>query len=214
MEVILALDTSTGSSAAVVDPGGAVRAERTVRDSRRHAEAVGEIIRAVLADSGIRAAHVTGVAVGTGPGPFTGLRVGIAAGRVFALGAGARLLPVVSHDALALERYERAGRSAPAGGALSLTTDARRRERYRSAYAGLDAAGLPIRSSGPELVAAPLGEEGGRWDAEWVSAAFVGRWAARALAAGRDFPAAEALYLRSPDVTMSAANTGARRVGA
>lgn len=206
--MLLALDTSAGSSAAIVDPGGAVRAERTLRDSRRHAEAIGELLRDVLAEAGIRAAHVTGVAVGIGPGPFTGLRVGIAAGRVFALGAGTRLLPVVSHDALALEwaeRYE---------GPLILTTDARRRERYRSAYAGLDAEGLPIRSSGPELVpAAELSEDEERWDAEWVSAAFVGRWAALALAAGRDLPAADALYLRSPDVTMSAANASARPVG-
>jgi tRNA threonylcarbamoyl adenosine modification protein YeaZ len=202
--VLLALDTSAGSSAAVVDPGGAVRAERSVQDSRRHAEVIGELIEGVLADAGIRAVHVAGVAVGTGPGPFTGLRVGIAAGRVFALGAGARLLPVVSHDALALERD---------GGPLILTTDARRRERYRSAYAGLDADGLPIRGSGPEIVtAADLPEGEARWDAEWVSAAFVGRWAARALAVGRAFPEADALYLRSPDVTVSAANAGARPV--
>ena len=206
--MLLALDTSAGSSAAIVDPGGAVRAERTLRDSRRHAEAIGDLLRDVLADAGIRPAHVTGVAVGVGPGPFTGLRVGIAAGRVFALGAGARLLPVVSHDALALEWHERHD------GPLALTTDARRKERYRSEYAGLDGDGLPIRSSGPTLVpVAELPEGEDRWDAEWVSAAFVGRWAARTLAAGRELPAADALYLRSPDVTMSAANAGARPVG-
>ncbi len=206
--MLLAIDTSAGSSAAIVDPGGAVRAERTLRDSRRHAEAIGDLLRDVLTDAGLRASHITGVAIGVGPGPFTGLRVGIAAGRVFALGAGARLLPVVSHDALALEWHERHD------GPLSLTTDARRKERYRSEYAGLDADGLPIRSSGPALVPlADLADGTARWDAEWVSAAFVGRWAARALAAGRDLPAADALYLRSPDVTVSAANSGARPVG-
>jgi hypothetical protein len=62
------------------------------------------------------------------------------------------------------------------------------------------------------VTAAELPEGEDRWDAEWVSAAFVGRWAARALAAGRELPAADALYLRSPDVTMSAANAGARPV--
>ncbi|GMA28178.1 tRNA (adenosine(37)-N6)-threonylcarbamoyltransferase complex dimerization subunit type 1 TsaB [Arenivirga flava] len=206
--MLLALDTSAGSSAAIVDPGGAVRAERTLRDSRRHAEAIGDLLREVLTDAGLRPSHITGVAIGVGPGPFTGLRVGIAAGRVFALGAGARLLPVVSHDALALEWHERHD------GPLTVTTDARRRERYRSEYAGLDADGLPIRSSGPVLVPlAELADDDARWDAEWVSAAFVGRWAARALAAGRDLPAADALYLRSPDVTVSAANSGARPVG-
>lgn len=206
--MLLAIDTSAGSSAAIVDPGGAVRAERTLRDSRRHAEAIGDLLRDVLTDAGLRPSHITGVAIGVGPGPFTGLRVGIAAGRAFALGTGARLLPVVSHDALALEWHERHD------GPLSLTTDARRKERYRSEYAGLDADGLPIRSSGPVLVPlAELADDAARWDAEWVSAAFIGRWAARALAAGRDLPAADALYLRSPDVTMSAANSGARPVG-
>ena len=61
------------------------------------------------AGRGIRCAGrgqaLTHVAAGMGPGPFTGLRVGIAAARAFALGRGIPVVPVVSHDAVALEVF-------------------------------------------------------------------------------------------------------------
>ena len=81
-----------------------------------------------------------------GPGPFTGLRVGIAAAKAFAFGAGRPLIPVVSHDAVAFERY-----SAGHTGALLVVTDARRRELYWTAYSGVDANGLPCGSRAPGL---------------------------------------------------------------
>ena len=98
--MLLAIDTSTGTSVAVVDRDG-VRAVRTSADTRGHAEVVGSFIAEVLAEAGVTPPELEAVAVGMGPGPFTGLRVGIAAARTFALGIARPVLAVVSHDAVA-----------------------------------------------------------------------------------------------------------------
>jgi len=201
--VLLAIDTSAGTSVAVVDRDRGVLAEHSMEDTRRHAEVIGELIERALADSGVRPGELSGVAVGMGPGPFTGLRVGIAAARAFAFGAGKPVVPVVSHDAVAY------GRTEP----VTVVTDARRREVYWSAYGAPDETGLPRREEGPSL-AAPADVPGDRerLDAHWVSAASLGMLAEALYAAGRPFAPDEPLYLRSPDVTMSGTNTTGRRV--
>ena len=94
----------------------------------------------------MRPRDLSGVAGGMGPGPFTGLRVGIAAAHAFAVGIDRPFVPVVSHDAVAWSWY-RAGNEGP----LQVLTDARRREFAVSAYDGLDADDLPVRVEGPSL---------------------------------------------------------------
>jgi tRNA threonylcarbamoyl adenosine modification protein YeaZ len=201
--VLLAIDTSAGTSVAVVDRDRGVLAEHSVEDTRRHAEVIGDLIERALRDAGIRIAELSGVAVGMGPGPFTGLRVGIAAARAFAFGAGKPVVPVVSHDAVAFGRME----------PVTVVTDARRREVYWSSYGAPDDAGLPRRDHGPALAApGDVPDDRPRLDAHWVSAASLGLLAEALYAAGRPFAADEPLYLRSPDVTMSATNTSGRRV--
>jgi len=204
--VLLAIDTSAGTSVAVVDRDAGVLAERSSPDTRGHAEVVGRFIRECLDESGIAVTALSGVAVGMGPGPFTGLRVGIAAARAFAFGAGKPVVPVVSHDAIAFGLVE----------PTLIVTDARRREIYWSAYAGSDEVGLPIRDAGPalckpaELADVVPGFAGyTRLDAVTVSAASVGLLAESLYLNKRAFAGDEALYLRSPDVTMSA---GPKRV--
>ncbi|KQQ05198.1 MULTISPECIES: tRNA (adenosine(37)-N6)-threonylcarbamoyltransferase complex dimerization subunit type 1 TsaB [unclassified Rathayibacter] len=204
--MLLAIDTSSGTSVAVVDENGEVRSERTETDTMRHAEVVGSLLRDALEAAGVSPAAIEAVAVGMGPGPFTGLRVGIAAARAFAFGRGIPTVPVVSHDAVALEAL-RHGRS----GGFLVVTDARRRELYWSAYAGLDAAGIPERLAGPGLDKPPAlpFPDLPRLEAATVSAAELGVVAVRTRAAGRPLAADEPLYLRSPDVTLSA---GPKRV--
>ncbi len=200
--MLLAIDTSAGTSVAVVDRDRGVLAERDSTDTRGHAEIIGIFIQQVLAESGIAVTALSGVAVGMGPGPFTGLRVGIAAARVFAFGAGKPVVPVVSHDAVAF------GSSEP----TLVVTDARRREVYWSRYEGSDPQGLPIRLDGPALCRPdelPSDARFRRIDALEVSAASVGLLAEALFANKRRFAADEALYLRSPDVTVSA---GPKRV--
>lgn len=199
--MLLAIDTSTGTSVAVVDRDGGVLAEHGTDDTMRHAEVVGAFIRDALATSGVSPAELSAVAAGMGPGPFTGLRVGIAAAHAFALGIGRPFVPVVSHDAIARAWYAASG-----AGPLQVVTDARRRESAVSDYDGLDIDGLPVRVAAPRLeprdaVPAPRGI---RLDAHGVSAGALGMLAELAWAAGRlPLAADEPLYLRAPDVTLS-----------
>ncbi|MDJ0334193.1 tRNA (adenosine(37)-N6)-threonylcarbamoyltransferase complex dimerization subunit type 1 TsaB [Salinibacterium sp. G-O1] len=209
--MLLAIDTSAGTSVAVVDLDGGILAELSSDDTRRHTEVIGSLIAACIADSGITVSALSGVVAGMGPGPFTGLRVGIAAARVFAVGAGTKVIPAVSHDAIAF------GCTEP----TLVATDARRREVYWSTYSGSDAAGLPIRTSGPNL--AKVGEldtavhgfaDYRLVEAATVSAGALGMLVETMLANGRDVESSfdghpGALYLRSPDVTMS---NGPKRV--
>ncbi|MEX1079682.1 MAG: tRNA (adenosine(37)-N6)-threonylcarbamoyltransferase complex dimerization subunit type 1 TsaB [Homoserinimonas sp.] len=209
--MLLAIDTSAGTAVAVVDRDRGVLAELAEPDTRRHAEVIGELIKGCLRESGATVAELSGVAIGMGPGPFTGLRVGIAAGNAFALGASKPPIRVISHDAIAFEHY-RAGTSEP----LLVVTDARRREVYWSSYSGIDDAGLPVRVGDAGLArpdrlaeAVPGFNRFTLLDAHTVSAGDLGMLAETMFSAGRQFAGPEPLYLRSPDVTVS---SGPKRV--
>jgi len=212
--VILGIDTSLGTAVAVVESDGVVRAELSSTNPLGHAEVIGELLQQALATAargpvGAEGApapiELTHVAAGMGPGPFTGLRVGIAAARAFALGRGIPVIAVPSHDAAALsvllaDPFAEVPR-------FAVVTDARRREYAYSVYDGLDDDGLPVRVSGPALahrdeidtVLAGHGAE--RRDTTVISAAMLALAAARAVAAGRELATGEPLYLRAPDVT-------------
>lgn len=199
--MILAIDTSIGTSVALVTAHGTVLAARSDAGTRGHAEAIGTFISDALADVGARASSVAAVAVGMGPGPFTGLRVGIAAARAFAFGRGIEVWPVNSHDAAA-STFEGSGE-------FAVVTDAKRREHYLSVYRGV-VDGVPERVSGPSLVrldevAVPeqVVTPG------FVDAASVARLAVALSARGLATGPAQPLYLREPDVTISA---GPKRV--
>lgn len=198
--MLLAIDTSAGSSVAVVDRDGGVLAERSTTNTRSHAEVIGRLIREVLDEAGVPASALSGVVAGMGPGPFTGLRVGIVAARAFALGIGRPVVPIVSHDAVAFRER----------GSVLVVTDARRRELYWSRYGAPDAAGLPVREVGPVLTVpgdVPTGIR--RIDVDVIPAGALGMLAESLFALGRPFAADEPLYLRSPDVTPA---TGPKRV--
>jgi len=201
--MLLSMDTSAGSSVALtrVDETPAT-AEASSADTMKHAEVVGSLIAQTLADLNASAPDVTAVVAGVGPGPFTGLRVGLAAASAFAVGRNIPLLPVVSHDAIAFDALE------DVDGPVIVVTDARRHELYWSIYDGWTPEGLPNRVQGPALSKpdeVPTAHEGHaltRWDATEVSAGLLGLIASRKLAAGIPFEPFEPLYLRSPDVTV------------
>ena len=135
----LVLDTSTPAvTAGLVEVGSATRvlAERVVVDGRRHGELLAVGMREVLA-----AGQPDAVVVGVGPGPFTGLRVGIVSAAAY---ADARGLPV--HGVCSLD-----GLSSPGVG---VATDARRKEVYWAAY---DDAG--VRVDGPHVTTPDVARE-------------------------------------------------------
>lgn len=100
--MILGIDTSAGQCAVALDTGAGVIARREEM-AKGHAEALFPMIDAVLAEAGAGMSAVTRVAVCTGPGSFTGVRIGVAAARGLALGLGAEALGISRFEALAAE---------------------------------------------------------------------------------------------------------------
>ncbi|MEV5040290.1 tRNA (adenosine(37)-N6)-threonylcarbamoyltransferase complex dimerization subunit type 1 TsaB [Microbacterium sp. LMI1x-1-1.1] len=213
--MILGIDTSLGTAVAVIDADGAVRADAASADALGHAEIIGTLLETAMTDAAHgpigatgapEAVALTHVAAGMGPGPFTGLRVGIAAARAFALGRGIPVVPVRSHDAAALavllaDPFADVPR-------FAVVTDARRKEFAFTVYDGIDDDGLPMRMTEATLVKrddvdAALAEHSAeRRDTTVIPGAMVALVAARAVAAGRVEDLGEPLYLRAPDVTM------------
>lgn len=199
--MLLAIDTSAGTAVALVAADGRVLAERSSADTRRHAEVIGPFLAEVLAAAGIAPDALTHVVAGIGPGPFTGLRVGIAAARAFALARGIPLLAVSSHEAVALSLTE----GGIAAGRFAVVTDARRREVAVTVFA----AQLPIPATvePAHLVAraAFAPPEGARaHEVAEIPAAALAHAALARLASGVPFAEPRPLYLRAPDVTLSA----------
>src|SRR5690606_26724653 len=99
-EVILAVDTSLGTAIALLDADGRRLADASSPDPLGHAEVIGALLQRALTEAD--AGAITHVVAGMGPGPFTGLRIGIATARAFALGRSIPVIPVPSHFAAAL----------------------------------------------------------------------------------------------------------------
>ncbi|MFZ0833238.1 MAG: tRNA (adenosine(37)-N6)-threonylcarbamoyltransferase complex dimerization subunit type 1 TsaB, partial [Mycobacterium sp.] len=100
--IVLALDTATPAVTAGVvrrDAAGEhATAERVTVDARAHAETLTPNIVAALAESSLTMADLEAVVVGCGPGPFTGLRVGMATAAAFGHALGIPVHGVCSLD--------------------------------------------------------------------------------------------------------------------
>ena len=134
--LVLALDTATPVvTAGLVElpaAGPAVPLASRAHEGRRHGELLMPAVRAVCAEAGRRLSSVDAVVVGAGPGPFTGLRVGIASAAALGHALDVGVHGVCSHDAMAHSRS--AGGTRVGGGNVLVVTDARRREVYWAAY--------------------------------------------------------------------------------
>ena len=207
--MLLALDTATPAVTVALADGEQVVAARTSVDARRHGELLAPAIDEVLREAGVDRAGLTSIAVGVGPGPFTGLRVGLVTARTLAAVLDVPVVGVCTLDVLAL------GSQLP--GTYRVVTDARRREVHWAEYAD-DGAG-PRRVEGPHVdrpaevaydgpcvgAGAQLYAEHfpGHRAPEHPDAADLARWVARGLPTLPPEP----LYLRRPD----AAAPGARK---
>ena len=214
----LGIDTSDGVSVALLD-GEHVLARASGADPRRHSESLAPAVSFVLAEAGAAARDLEAVAVGTGPAPFTGLRVGLVTARSLARSLGIPALGVCALDALARQAFDAFGE----GAQVLAVTDARRREVYCARYA---AAGKDVeRLTRPE-VSTPAGlserigsdvvivGRGARLypDAlppadgapEVVDAAVLARLAVHRATHGGEL-GLEPRYLRRPDVSLPAA---------
>jgi tRNA threonylcarbamoyl adenosine modification protein YeaZ len=187
--LILAIDTATPAvTAGVVRLDGIqVLADRVTVDARAHAEQLTPNVLGALADAGLTVNNLNAVVVGCGPGPFTGLRVGMATAAAYGHALGIPVHGVCSLDAIGVDT---------AGDAL-VVTDARRREVYWARYRD------GIRMDGP-AVNAPADVPGAD-DALALPPAYPS--VAGLVRAVADWTAAPAplipLYLRRPDAKPS-----------
>ncbi len=131
--IVVGLDTATPSTVAgVLLAGGAVveRRDDPAPGARpAHAARLLELAEAALAEAGIAWAAVDRIAVGVGPGGFTGLRIGVATARALAQANGTALVPVSTLEALAVAARESAGDRA-----VVAAIDARRGEVFAAAW--------------------------------------------------------------------------------
>ncbi|MBB5963914.1 tRNA threonylcarbamoyl adenosine modification protein YeaZ [Planomonospora venezuelensis] len=163
--LVLAFDTATPAVTAALHDGERVLAESTTVDARRHGELLVPTIERVLAEAGAALADVTTVVAGSGPGPYTGLRVGLVTAQALAASLGVPVYGVCTLDALAYGT----GLSEP----FLVATDARRKEVFWGRYAD-----ARTRLSGPAVdkpqdlpADLPLAGAGARMYAEVVGAA-------------------------------------------
>ena len=212
--LLLAIDTATSAITVALHDGERVLAESSTLDPRRHGEYVAPAMADVLARAGRTAADVSAVVSGTGPGPFTGLRVGLVTARTFAFARGIPVFGVCSLDAMAHQAWLED--AAGMGQSCVVATDARRKEVYWARYdvtargairvgepmvakAGAIAGevrGLRVIGRGAVLYAESFGPRMGPLD---VSAGALADLAARRMAAGEELPEPEPMYLRRPD---------------
>ena len=196
-QVLLAIDTSAGTAVAVL-VDGVVASESYDANSMQHAEQIGIQIQQGLEAAKKKPSDVSAVAVGVGPGPFTGLRVGIAAAKMFAEGVSAPIYGVGSLDAIAFAN----SLDQP----TLVLTDARRSEVFFGLYQGKTPAGVPKTLLGPgvkkqaelEVQLKAAGHSYVLANTQ-VSAANLGLLSLAQLAEGTANTSVIANYLRAPD---------------
>ncbi|MEV7477071.1 tRNA (adenosine(37)-N6)-threonylcarbamoyltransferase complex dimerization subunit type 1 TsaB [Streptomyces halstedii] len=203
--LLLALDTATPAVTVALHDGDRVVAETGRIDARRHGELLLPAVDRVLAEAGLGLDAVTDVAVGVGPGPYTGLRVGLVTAAAFGSALSVPVHGVCTLDGLAY--------AAGVEGPFAVATDARRKEVYWARYedartrtggpcvdrpadiAG-QLAGLPVVGAGALLYPEAFPDARGP---EHVRAGALASLAAERLAAGEELLPPQPLYLRRPD---------------
>ncbi|WP_369248614.1 tRNA (adenosine(37)-N6)-threonylcarbamoyltransferase complex dimerization subunit type 1 TsaB [Streptomyces sp. R41] len=201
--LLLALDTATPAVTVALHDGTSVIASSSQVDARRHGELLLPAVDRVLAEAGLGLDAVTGIVVGVGPGPYTGLRVGLMTADTFGLALGVPVHGLCTLDGLAY--------AADIEGPFVVATDARRKEVYWARYADrrtrvsepavdrpgdLDLGVLPAVGAGALLYPDTFPDARAP---EHVSAAALAALAAERLAAGEELEAPRPLYLRRPD---------------
>ena len=206
--LLLAFDTATPAVTVALHDGAEVIAQESAVDARRHGELLAVFIDKVLRNVGAGRDDLTAIAVGIGPGPYTGLRAGLVTARVLGSALQIRTDGICSLDVMAADAHAAAG-----GSEYLVATDARRREVYWARYtpAGERAdgpqvgypadlpAGLPVAGTGPELYPDLGGGTARQIAPRYPSAARLAALAAARLGAGLPPEPPEPLYLRRPD---------------
>jgi tRNA threonylcarbamoyl adenosine modification protein YeaZ len=202
--IVLGIDTSTVVAVGLAVGGEAV-ATASLDDRMAHVEQLAVLVKQVSATAGVSLNQLSEIVVGLGPGPFTGLRVGIVTAQVLSATLGARLHGVCSLDVIAAQ-YVAEQSAQVLDSDFVVATDARRREVYWARYGGdgtrvqgpavnlpMAVPRLPTVGPGADLYAGALDAVAGP---RTLSPALL-------VASGPSLPQAgtQPLYLRRPDAS-------------
>ena len=209
--MLLAWDTSTDVVTVAAHDGRRVVAHRRGAGTRRHAEVLSPLVADVLDEIGLAGSDLDGIAVGVGPGAYTGLRVGLVTAQALGLTWAVPVRGACSLDAVAVQAVTENPLRFAAG--VVVVADARRQQVFWSRYTSAAA-----RVSGPSVGAPDSVERRGSptvgagaaahrdlfLDATEPSLPDAG-WLATGLLDGRILEqSVQPLYLRAPDVTPAA----------
>lgn len=134
---LLAIDTSTSALTVALAVNGGIKAERSSHAERNHSIKLLPEIQEMLKEAGVEPAELAAVAVGTGPGSYTGVRIGVTVAKTFSWSLGIPVVGVSSLEALALgdARASETEGPKPASCWFIPLLDARRGQAYCSVYA-------------------------------------------------------------------------------
>lgn len=204
--MLLAFDTATPLVSVALHDGESVVVELVSDRPMKHGEQLAPLIAAALSEAGIGRQDLTALGVGCGPGPFTGLRVGLVTARTLAFVLDLPVYGVCSLDVLAVEAVDTGAVTSE----FLVATDARRKEVYLATY---DAEATRI--DGPHVLrpadaASPLrvvGEGAVLYPGDFPHAVGPTRpsagWLARVVTGRRaELLGPEPLYLRRPDAAL------------
>lgn len=222
----LAIDTSAIASAALLRtcaPGAPaqVLASFATTETNTHSEVLAPAIEGILTEAGVAGTDLDCIIVGVGPGPFTGLRVGIATARTLGFGWQVPVHGEISLDAIAWDVLADAAGAGVPGTGFSVAIDARRRELYWARYAAdgtllegprvsvaEDVAPGPVYGAGAGLYADRLAAHGAHavvaFAGRQPTAASLGSSALERLARGGEPLPTTPLYLRESDAKVPA----------
>ena len=212
--LLLALDTATPAVTVALHDGTRVLAESRQVDARRHGELLLPAVDRVLAEAGLKLDAVSDIVVGVGPGPYTGLRVGLVTAATFGSALGVPVHGLCTLDGLAYA----SGLTEP----FVVATDARRKEVYWARYEPTPKHPADrARRRPPRGHRRPGGRRarrgrGRRCSTTRSSPAYgasapstsppgaLATLAAGKLAAGEELPPPQPMYLRRPDAQVPA----------
>ena len=211
MTLLLAFDTATPQVGVALHDGEEVIAELVSDRSMKHGEQLAPLIARALEQAGAVRQDLTAVAVGAGPGPFTGLRVGLVTARTLGFALDIPVYAACSLDVIAVEATER-GRESTLLGPFTVATDARRKEVYLATYTdqGQRLTGPVVARPADVATDQPTAGEGALLYPDAFPHPFgptrpSAGWLAHAVSAELvELMDPEPLYLRRPDAVASA----------
>ncbi|MGD0054018.1 MAG: tRNA (adenosine(37)-N6)-threonylcarbamoyltransferase complex dimerization subunit type 1 TsaB [Acidimicrobiales bacterium] len=165
---LLAIETATQACCVGVRTSRGVEIARVVDENRQHTETLTLGMSALMREAGVRAREIDRVVVDSGPGLFTGLRVGVATANAFAQGLGCGVVGLSSLELLAHGAFEAGVR-----GTLVAAVDGRRGDVFVQTF-DLDDT---VRVLDEPDVATPR-EVARRWASRNVDVTFTGDGAA------------------------------------